>query len=326
MRWWLLPALLCGVGFCAEGDSASTEKPDEKAIEKHCLEMLAQVWPVDSKPLHQVTSMTFPEGRAMWGLLFEKTEVTVLVSFQREPMDVFDYPPNWLSLLVWQEGRWHYRQLLGSASSFDIHRRSDLGLQIVQGYCQTERHGGEQSSWKYDEKTRRLLPTGLDDWGPYRIKGSYICYARGHERLAHWETTWVYRFENGRRGDLVGCLHQDDEGRFAVTFTKAKPTEMQTWGFRTAPKNESIVVVCEAKEPEDLYGEEIAMLVLPKNEFLSPSHCFALLTKLSAELLTDEWSVSVSKPKLTRIPIQATGAEEVVQAFQWPQPNKKKSR
>lgn len=318
MRWWFLFGLICAFELFAEEKPSLAEKIDETAIEQRCLEMLQSVVPTAARPLHKATTMNFPDGRVIWGLLFDKSELTALVSFHRAPVDVFDYPPNWLSVLVWRDGHWRYQQFLGSASHFDIHRRTDLELQIVQGYCQTERHGGKQSSWQYDAKTKRLVPTGLDDWGPYTLSGDYLCYRRGHERLAHWETTWVYRFADGKRCELLGCLHQDDEGKFAVSFRDKTAKTVKTWAFRPAPEKESRVTVFSAKDEEDLYGEEIAVLELSKTESLSPEHCFELLTGLNAKLLTAEWFAEVPRPGVNRLPISATGAADVVQAFQWP--------
>ncbi len=324
MRVFVLLSLLSAMVLrAADDEPVPDEKPDAAAVEKQCIEMLANVTPVTPRLAQKATVMNFPDGRAMWGSLFDKNEVVALVSFHRSPNDVFDYPPNWLSLLAWQGGRWQFRQLLGNASSFDIHRRTYSGLQIVQGYCQTERHSGEQSSWKYDAKTKRLVTTGLDDWGPYAIKGDYICYQRGHERLAHWDTHWIYQFLDGKRGKMMACLHQDDEGRFAVSFLDQKTKRIQTWGFRADQDNESHVQVHSADDLEDLHGKGIGVLTLSKDESLAPEYCFELLTGLSTQLLTDDWTEKVARPVVKRFPIEATGDAEVVRLFQWPQSTKK---
>lgn len=318
MKVRIMLMLLFASWSVAAEDEPQEEPPDHAAIERRCTEMLANVAPAQTTVNEGMTTMQFPDGRVCWGPLFSKGEIVALVSFHRPIEEGFDYPPHWLSLLSWNEGRWSYRQLLGSAKKFDIFRRKDLGLQIVQGYCQTERHGGRQSSWRYDGKSKRLVPTNLDDWGPYALMDGYICYQRGSERLAHWNTRWIYPFHNGRRGGLLACFHQSDNGRFAVTFKDHDSGENQHWAFDPDQNDESHVTVRMAHDEEDLDGAPFAELRLSKDDFLDPSDCFELLTGLSRKLLEDEWLETVPKPKVKRVKIEATGDPAVVRKFQWP--------
>jgi len=313
--------MLLSAAWCvaAEGEPQE-EHPDHAAIERRCAEMLANVAPSNASTQGTMTTMQFPDGRICWGRLFSKEEIVALVSFHRPVGDVFDYPPHWLSLLAWNDGHWTYRQFLGRAETFDIFRRKNLGLQIVQGYCQTERHGGTQSSWQYEGKSKRLVATNLDDWGPYALIGHYICYQRGHERLAHWDTRWIYPFLDGRRGDLLACFHQSDNGMFAVTFEDHESGKIQSWAFNPDRDNQSHVTVSMAHDAEDLDGKPLAELQLSKDDFLDPYDCFELLTGLSRKLLEDEWLVNVPQPKVKRVKIEASGSPAVVQKFQWPNP------
>ena len=136
----------------------------------------------------------------------------------------------------------------------------------------------------------------------------------------------MYRFVDGKRGELIGSLHQDDQGKFSVSFPDERNAKMRTWAFMAKSDNLSRVMVRAGNDPEDLDGEDIASLELPKNEFLPPEHCFELLTGLSAELLTDEWTTKVGRPRVDRMAIHVTGDAEVVRVFEWPKPTKKNTK
>jgi hypothetical protein len=318
----LLSAASC---LAAEGDPSEEQQLQAQA-ERRCLEMLANVAPARTNTPGAVTTMLFPDGEARWGTLFSKDETVALVSFHRPREDVFDYPPHWLSFLVWKDGRWSYRQLLGSAQSFDICRRKDLGLQIVQGFCRTERHGGEQSSWRYDEKSARLVPTVLDDWGPYALIGGYICYQRGHERLAHWDTRWIYPFVNGARGELLACFHEVDTGGFTISFRDPDSDKDHSWAFLPDKDDESHITVRDSTAKDETDGTPLAELQLPKDAFLDPRDCFEFLTGLSRKLLEDKWLQTLPKPDIKRVKIKVTGDPAVVRRLQWPPPAKKASK
>lgn len=326
MKLTVMLLLLSAVAsLAAEGDPPE-EQPDLAQVQHRCMEMLANVAPVGTYPPGTTTTQLFPDGQACWGSLFSKDETVALVSFHRPRADAFDYPPHWLSLLVWNEGRWTYRQLLGSASSFEISRRKDLGLQIVQGFCQTERHSGTQSSWRYDDKSRRLVPTHLDDWGPYALIGGYICYQRGAERLAHWNTRWIYPLVNGARGGLRACFHESDYGGFTVTFRDEDIGKNRSWAFVPDKNDESHITVRTALDLDEIDGSPLAQLQLSKDAFLDPYDCFELLTGLSRKLLEDEWLQTVPKPAIRHVPIKVTGDPAVVRRFQWPLAGKKASK
>ncbi len=260
-------------------------------------------------------------GTIQYGRLFD-TSIMALVSFCSRPVNdaEFDYPPCYLSLFEWQSGQWKIRQYLGSASKFDIHERRDLGLKILQGWCQTERHGGEESSWKWGPESRRLVPTGLDDWGPYSIIGDFICYRRGKERLAHSNTRWIYPFINGKRGDLIACFHEDDAERWTISFRgKTNPKQLTHWAFNPDLGKPNVVSVRMAEREDYEFGEEIAVLHLPEGEELSQEFCFELLTGLSIKLSEDAWLEKIPKTVIRKRPaIEVTGDAEVAARFQWP--------
>ncbi|WP_395749162.1 hypothetical protein [Prosthecobacter sp.] len=323
MKFTIMLALLSAVGcWAAEGDPPEEQQIQAEA-ERRCLEMLANVAPARTNTPGTATTMLFADGEARWGTFFSKDETVALVTFHRPPQDEYDYPPHWLSFLVWKDGRWRYRQLLGSAQIFDIYRRKDMGLQIVQGFIRTERHGGEQSSWRYDDKSARLVPTGLDDWGPYALIGGYICYQRGHERLAHWDTRWIYPLRNGVKSGLLACFHTVDTGGFTITFRERDSGKSLSWAFVPDDDDESHITVRDSAPDDETGSSSLAELQLPKGEFLDPYDCFELLTGLSRKLLEDEWLHALPKPDIKRIKIKVTGDPAVVRKFQWPQPAKK---
>jgi hypothetical protein len=326
MKLTTMLALLSAVGCMAAEDDPSEMQPDHAAVERRCLEMLANVAPARTTSPGAMTTMLFPDGQACWGALFSKDETVALVSFHRPRGDEFDYPPHWLSFLVWKDGRWSYRQFLGIAQSFDIYRRKDLGLQVVQGFCRTERHGGKQSSWRYDDKSARLVPTGLDDWGPYALIGGYICYQRGHERLAHWDTRWIYPFINGAKGELLACFHEVDTGGFTITFRDHDSGKNLSWAFLPDINDESHITVRQSTDADETSGSPLAELHLPKDGSLDPHDCFELLTGLSRKLLEDKWLETLPRPDVKRVKIKVTGDPSVVRRLQWPNPVKKVSK
>ena len=298
---------------------AEEEKPNVALIEKVSLNLLNTHVPAPSK---KGAIIELPNGtKIQYGSLFD-LELMALVAFFPRPTNdgEFDYPPCHLSLLEWSGSRWLFRQFLGSASKFDIHERKDLKLIIVQGWCRTERNGGEQSSWKWEPKSRKLVQTGLDDWGPFCLKGEFICYTRGTERLAHWDTRWIYRFKDGKRGDLVACFHEVDDGRWTVSFlAKPGPKELTRWSFIPSLDAPWMISLHSASREDEQGGREIAQLLLPKDHELSQHFCFEWLTGLSAKLLDDEWLETVPKPQIKIRPkIDVTGDTEVISRFQWP--------
>lgn len=299
---------------------AEHQKADLLLIEKTSLDLLNAN---AAKPDDSIKVKELPDGtKIMWGRLFDEQAVALVNFFPRPVNDgAFDYPPCHLSLARFFDGSWHYAQYLGSASRYDFKERKDLRLKIVQGWCQTGRNEGEQASWRWDRNQKKLIPTGWDDWGAYRLIGDYIVYQRGTERLAHWNTRWVYRFDESKVGELVACFHEDDEGRWTISYRKTPGSKGFTrWAFVPDQDHPENVAVRDVADETAFDGDEVAQLKLAKGHDLGQGFCFELLTRLSVHLLNDDWLEKLPAPNVKmHSKIEATGNSEVIARFQRPQ-------
>ena len=307
-------------------DSLATAKAKLQAEEaKIATSALALVQKIELKPSDTDQIKELPlETKLHVGKLFDDN-IVALVSFYDLPPkeEEFYYPPCHLAILQWSGTKWNFKQYVGTASKFDVRGRKDLGLIVVQGWCRTERNGGQQASWRWDSKSRRLVATDLDDWGPYSIKGDYICYTRGTERLAHWDTHWIYRFADGKRGELVAVYHEVDTGGWTVSFRRnSTETTLTHWAFVPDRETASTVHVRSAEEDDDIGGDEIAEIKLPKGQDLEPSYCFEILTGLPSKLILDNgWIECLPKANPGKVPkMVITGEPDVRQKLQPSQP------
>ena len=325
------------------------QQPDEQlspeaqqVIETQAASALAQIRPRSSEE-KALTRIKFKEGWIYWGSPLDPNEVVAFTSLQQEPTkdEEFNYPPTYLCYFSWEGGQWKQRQFLGHGAGLEFHVRQ-AGKErehYLQASCATGRYEGEEHSWRYDPKTKKLVPTGLDDWGRYWIAGDYICYPRGRERLAHDSTVWIYRLQDGKRGELVASLHEVDDGRFAITFREPGAGTMRRWSFvptgddhQRFEARQFEVRLEELREDQDdasvpIDGDPDAEIIVDEQSSLESNYAFTLLTGLSPELLKDTWMDSVPPPNpLKRISMKVTGNAEVVKHFAWEQTARAKAQ
>ncbi len=273
--------------------------------------------------------MESEQGSVQWGRLFSDHETSALVRVPVvHPPDpaVVPHEPvrGYLSFLAWSNGHWVYRQFLGQVDDLSLHQHQ--GKAYLLGSFKIGRNDGEHFSWRYDEHLRRLVETHWENWGPFYLAGHYLVCTRGFERHARWETHWVYRFKDGRKGPLVACLHQDEHGRFTVTFRRARNGRLVSWAFQPDSEGSTRYLVSRIKTPDaiatDQEGIATVTVTAPhtnpesSEEGVSENEaarCFQRLTGLNPYLLEEKWRDRLpNAPSLRGVKIEATRNAEMV--------------
>jgi hypothetical protein len=283
-------------------------------------------------------------GLIYWGNLFAPREVVALVDLAPEKPKgdpdeekFFEFErETWirhLSLCAWEKDHWVYRQYLDNAKDLEFHDRKDKPTHFVQASRKTGRYEGDHLSWYYDPKTRKLVRTNFEDWGPFYLIGSYLCTLRGFERRAMDETVWVYPYKEGKKGQLLGIYYSDsgtgEIRNFAVTFYDRKTARYWTYSFSTKeteqPFRHYSVDAAEGvwdESPEKAktrvhYHAQVE--VKEEQEGSLDEFCFERLTGLSRGVMNREnpdsakWNDSLPKlPPLKPMRLKITGGGEIV--------------
>ena len=145
-----------------------------KAIQEKSLSLLQDLAPASSSG-RTMKNMAIDGGQIYWGNLFDPKEVVALVNLAPEKPAGDNWPPTnswgawpcYLSLCVWEKDRWVYRQYLDNANTLVFHDRKDRPHHFVQASRKTGRYEGDFLSWYYDPKTRTLVRTNFEGWGPF---------------------------------------------------------------------------------------------------------------------------------------------------------------
>ena len=289
------------------------------------------------KPGAPMETMEMDGAVIHWGYLFGGNETTGLVNLapSKPPDDWGDEnPPKYLSFFAWEKGQWVFRQCLGNAYDLFIdHHRGSPAYFLQAGHRIPDWHG-EFLSWYYDPVSKKLIPTGFKQWGPFYISGGYLCTTRGYEHTGHYDTTWIYSYKNGNQGPLLGCISLHDAEDFTITFRNPKSGRMESWAFCPDKNDPLHISVHAVPKPTDTYypynaadGPQSAELVIASNDDIVPEdYFFEFLTGLDPDLIdthNEQWRDDLPKrPPLKRLRIKASGNPEIVALFQPPPPAK----
>lgn len=334
----------------AQGEPKQNVIPTPKALRVICeksLKLLSDIVPSanSGKAMKTVDS---EGGLVVWGNLFDPREVVALVDLPPEKpagdseggvFDEFDYERTWirhLSLCAWEKDHWVFRQYLDNARNLEFHDRNDKPRHFVQASRKTGRYEGDHLSWFYDEKSKKLVPTNFEDWGPFYLAGNYLCALRGFERRAMDETVWVYPYKEGRKGKLL-AIYYSDIGRgelrnFAFTFQDRKTEKYWTYSFspkEAEPPYLHYVVDAvegvwdEPMEKAKALTHHAAAIEVTEQDGSIDEFCFERLTGLSRAVLNHEagqcaqWKDTLPKLRpLTQIKFKITGDQEIVRHLQ----------
>lgn len=149
-----------------------------------------------------------------------------------EPDDYLHLQPGNLCFFAYEGAEWKFRQFLGNVNNLSVHHRQDQPSAFLQGSRQTGRYEGDYLSWRYEPNSGRLILTDFEDWGPFYLAGDYLVLTRGFERLAHDDTHWIYAYKDGKRGQLLATLRENDSRRFEIDCIDAASGRMQAWSFK----------------------------------------------------------------------------------------------
>jgi hypothetical protein len=281
-------------------------------------------------------------GLIYWGNLFDTREVVALVNLAPEQParnpegDDFIDRETWdrhLSLCAWERDHWAFRQYLDSATNVELHDRKDKPSHFVQASRKTGRYEGDHLSWYYDPKTRKLVRTNFESWGPFYLIGNYLCTLRGFERRAVDETVWVYPYKEGQKGKLLG-IYSSDSGNgeirnFAITFRDRKTGDYWTYSF--SPEEAQAPYLHYNLDAAEGAGDEKAntpvhhhaKVEVREDDVAIDEFCFERLTGLSRAVLNHEGEMSTqwkdALPKLRplkEVPLKITGDPEIARHLQ----------
>ena len=263
-------------------------------------------------------------GTVHWGNLLGRAEILALTNLAppTPAQNDWDNPPQYLCLFAWVKGHWGFRQFLGNAYNLELPQHQ--GTYFLQGDYREGRYGGVHLSWLYDAGTKKLMRTHFEDWGPFYIAGDYLVGTRGFERRAHDVSHIVYRYKDRQKGAFVARMHENDSGRFDITFRNPRSGKLETWFFINtydAPSHYS-VSVAETKEKDtknaeaDQQGDSshTAQWEEARDDDSSDNGgYFQLLTGLNEKILGDEWLEVLPKPAPLKYPfIKASGDPDIV--------------
>lgn len=263
------------------------------------------------------------DGTVHWGKLFGREEILALTNLAppTPAQNDWENPPQYLCLFAWVKGHWVFRQFLGNAYDLEFHQHQ--GTYFLQGDYHEGRYGGVHLSWFYDAGTKKLVRTHFEDWGPFYITGDYLVCTRGFERRAHDVSHIVYRYKDRQKGAFVARMHENDSGRFDITFRNPRSGKLETWFFINnyeAPSHYS-VSVAETKEKDAKDAEpdqqddssHSAQWEAGEDGSSDSGGYFQLLTGLNPKILGDEWLDVLPKPAPLKVPfIKATGDPDIV--------------
>ena len=332
---------LAATGHSQDADDplgqAPLSPPEIREIKQRSARLLVDLKPRESPPSvpyehgpeQPVAQMKSEEGVVLWGNLFcpEETVALAQLAAPKDEEDYNDLGPHYCCVFAWEEGRWEFRQFLGNVNEMTVHHRKDNPSAFLQGSRKTGKYEGDHLSWYYDRTTGQLLPTDFEDWGPFSLAGDYLISRDGFRRLSHDENHWVYSYQHGRKGKLLGYLHENDRGYFDVGCREPKTGQMQRWHFQPEKEDENrfqIAVQVGTDEIDaDGGGSSGANLAsgeaIPEkpDDVSSAEDFFAFLTGLDPLLLEGKWLDKlpvISAPK--RLPYRVTGDPAVVSRFQ----------
>ncbi len=325
-----------------------TPTPEALAkIREESLKFLRDIVPVSTTG-RKLKIVENDAGLAYWGNLFDPREVVALMNLSPEKpagdsdegvFSIYDYEETWtrhLSLCAWEKDHWVFRQYLDNARNLEFHDRKDKPSHFVQASRKTGRHEGDHLSWYYEPKSKSLIRTNYETWGPFHLIGDYLCTLRGFERRAMDETVCVYPYKNGKKGNLLG-VYDSDIGRgelrdFSITFRDHKTGKYWTYSFRPKEQEEPylhyLVDAVEGLQHESYEKEKervhfFAEMVLGEEDGSIDQICFERLTGLSRALLehggwrSDDWKDNLPKlPPLKKIDLKITGDSEIIRHLQ----------
>jgi hypothetical protein len=311
-----------------------------KAIQEKSLSLLRDISPADSS-VKTMKTMAVDSGTIYWGSLFDPNEVVALVNLAPEKPGTGDAEadnmwrecwPCYLSLCAWEKGHWVYRQYLDNAHSLVCHERKDSPKHFVQASRKTGRYEGDFLSWYYDPKTKNLVRTNYESWGPFFLLGDYLCTTRGFERRAMDFTVWIYPYKEGKKGDLLAIYGSDigsgELKNFSITFRDHQTEKLWTYSFhREGDEAPYLNYTVDAVEG-DLYGKVespdprahySAQMKLSGEDDPIDSFCFERLTGLSYALVDAadggelEWKdVTPKTPPVKQVKFVISGDPEIV--------------
>ena len=339
---WAAAVALIGLaaGAAAQnGDGSPGEKPlsaqEITEIVRKARTLLRDVTPRSGPPSipyahppdQPCQKMEVGEGIVQWGNLFTPGETVALVNPAPPPKtedDRYDDTrPRYLCLFAWKDGQWTFRQFLGNVYNLTVHHRKDRPAAFLQGSCRTGRYEGDYLSWYYDPARKRLVPTNFEDWGPFYLVGNYLVLGRGFERLHHDNTHSIYAYKNGRKGELIADLHENDRGNFDFECRNPKSGQREVWYFNPEDEEGDRLSVAMENGPRkngahagDRRNAEFTVQLTQTGDGWSPTDFFCFLSGLDPALLDDKWldeSPKRSAPK--RLPVKVTGDPMIVARF-----------
>jgi hypothetical protein len=332
-----------------KADDGTTQFPpptadQRKAIQEKSLSLLRDLAPASSSD-RTMKTMAIDGGQIYWGNLFDQKEVVALVNLAPEKPQTGDEEtasmwrecwPCYLSLCSWERDHWVYRKYLDNAHSLVFHDRNDSPRHFVQASRKTGRYEGDFLSWYYDPKTKTLVRTNYETWGPFFLVGNYLCTTRGFERRAMEDTVWVYPYKQGKKGDLL-AIYDSDVGtgelkHFSITFRNRQTKKLWTYSFNPQevepPYLNYTVDAVEGALDEKMAGTETrvhysaAMMLTGKEggeNVAIDTYCFERLTGLSIGLVEapdggePEWRDVAPKTTLVKqVKIETSGDPEIV--------------
>jgi len=311
-----------------------------KVIREKSLSLLQDLRPASSSG-RSMKTMALNGALIYWGNLFDPKEVVALVNlapamppgYNDESASVFrDCWPSYLSLCAWEKDHWVYRQYLDNANSLIFHDRKDSPNHFVQASRKTGRDEGDCLSWYYDPKTKTLVRTNYESWGPFFLIGNYLCTTRGFEHYAREETVWVYPYKEGKMGDLI-AINDSDIGNgelrnFSITFRDHQTRKLWTYSFHSegeeSPSQSWTVDAVEGELNEKVESPDprvhySAKIKQPSEGEGIDSICFESLTGLNSKIVEPsdtgkyEWKDDAPKaPPVKKVKLEIYGDPEII--------------
>ncbi len=312
-------------------------------IREKSLALLHDIVPA-STSVGEMKTVESAGGLVYFGRLFDSREIVALVNLAAEKpkMDpeqdaAYFEPETWachLSLCAWEKDHWVFRQYLDNAKNLEFHDRKDKPHHFVQASRKTGRYNGDHLSWYYDPKTKKLVRTYFETWGPFHLMGNYLCTLRGFQRRAMDETIWIYPYKDGKKGHLLAKYDADvgngEITNFAITFRDDK--KYWTYSFcakETVPPCLHYTVNAEPGvenvniDTQKATVSTQAEIELSEEDGSIDQFLFERLTGLSRALLNHEegesslWKETLPKPAPLPPPkLKVTGDPEIVRHLQ----------
>jgi len=332
----------------AQEEPAQSTTPTQEALGKireKSLSLLRDIVPASTSG-RGLKTVEGVGGIIYWGNLFDPGEVVALVNLAPEnpeqdaEQEGASQKETWiyhLSFCAWEKDHWVFRQYLDNARKLEFHDRKDKPNHFVQASRMTGRYAGVYLSWYYDSKTKKLVPTGFENWGPFYLVGNYLCTLRGMERRAMDETVWVYHYKYGKKGNLQAEIDYPNIGKdgvlrdFIITFRDDKAEKYWTYSFSPKEEEEPFLhYYVEAVEgpPDEPYEKTknrvhySAEMEVGKDDNSTDEFCFEQLTGVSRAVLNHQESKgSIWKDTMPKLPpikqnqLNITGDQEIIRHF-----------